>query len=356
MTATRVNELDGLRGIAAIVVALFHFFPRYDQVYGHAFEIPSWTTLGYFGVHLFFLVSGFVIFWTISRAKRPFDFIWSRFSRLYPVFWAAVCITFIAVSIFGPADREVSFRDFLLNLSMIHQYFDVPHVDGVYWTLTLELTFYGWMLMLFMFNQIHQIEKWLLGWIILAALVSNNIFEFDIPSRVKFLFLLDFIALFAAGISFYLIQTGKAKGLTYCVLAASVMSLFVQYSNGEAALLCAIYATFYLAISGRLGFLGYKPFVFMGTISYSFYLIHQNIGYMIINHFYANDWSPLVAIAVSFVVAFLLGVLLTFSIEKPAMTYLRSYYKNNDYIQKTATKLSFFLLGNIRQQNKKPAL
>jgi peptidoglycan/LPS O-acetylase OafA/YrhL len=52
------------------------------------------------------------------------------------------------------------------------------------------------------------------------------------------------------------------------------------------------YATFYFAVSGRLRILKFKPLVYLGGISYSLYLLHQNIGYVIINKFYDVGLSP----------------------------------------------------------------
>jgi len=342
MKTIRLDELDGLRGIAALAIATFHYLFQYDHVYGHMFSVPAWAKLGYFGVHLFFLVSGFVIFWTLSKVERPFDFIWSRASRLYPVYWVAATLTFVVVSIFGLAGRETSVIDLLLNYSMIHEYLGIRHVDGVYWSLTLELTFYAWMLILFFFNQIKNIEKWLFVWIILATLISNEKFGFELPIRLKYLFLLDYIALFSGGICFYIMRSGKATSATYWVLAASILSLFIKHPLNSCITLCAIYCIFYLAISGRLKFLAYKPLIFMGTISYSFYLVHQNIGYIIINKFYANELSPIAGMATALSVALLLAILLTFTIERPAMRYLRNYYKDSNRIQQLANKLSLF--------------
>lgn len=338
MKNVRLNELDGLRGIAALAVVLFHYLYRYDEVYGHAFSVPVWTKYGHYGVHLFFLISGFVIFWTISRAQRPFDFVWSRFSRLYPVYWVAIFITFTIVAIFGLPGREVSAVDLLFNLTMVHEYLGIPHVDGVYWSLTQELTFYAWMLALLVFNKIKHIEKLLLFWIIAATLICNEKFGLELSRRLRYLLLLDYISLFAAGICFYLIKNGTAKTITYWVLGVSVASLFIKYSLEIAGLLCAIYALFYLAISGRLTLLAYKPFVFMGTISYSFYLVHQNIGYLIINKFYAYGLSPYQGMAVALLTALFLATLLTFIVEKPSMSYLRDYYKKNNRIQQIANK------------------
>lgn len=147
----RLLELDGLRGIAAVMVVIYHYFIRYDEIYGHTFKAFPVIEFGKYGVNLFFMISGFVIFWTISKTAKPSGFIWSRFSRLYPVYWAALLITFAVISLCGLPGREISNVDFIYNFLMFHQYFDVKHLDGVYWTLTLELSFYFWMLMLLIF-------------------------------------------------------------------------------------------------------------------------------------------------------------------------------------------------------------
>lgn len=133
MAKARLEEIDGLRGIAAMVVLVYHYLFVYNNLYGHSFFVPEIIRYGQYGVHLFFMVSGFVIFWTVSNSNRDLDFFWSRFSRLYPVFWVSVLLTFSIVSIAGLAGREVSFTDFIVNLTMLHQFLSVPNVDGVYW-------------------------------------------------------------------------------------------------------------------------------------------------------------------------------------------------------------------------------
>ena len=337
----RLSELDGLRGIAALAVVVFHYFYQYDSIYGHSFEISQWTRFGSYGVHLFFMVSGFVIFWTISKVDHPLDFIWSRFSRLYPVFWAAVFLTSLVVFTFGLPGREPRLTDLIVNYFMIHEYLGFKHVDGVYWTLSLELAFYFWMLVLLLLDQTRHIEKWLLGWVVSAALLTYPGLGLELPGIWKKFFLLDYIELFAAGICFYILRQGKGRPMTYLVLAASSLSLFAEYPVGIAFSLLLFYAVFYLAITHRLGFLATKPIVFVGTISYSLYLIHQNIGYVIINGFYANDLPATWAIVTAFTTSFLLAVLLTFKVERPAMQQLRRYYRDHDIRQIAGKLLSF---------------
>lgn len=159
MNQNRLLELDALRGIAALAVVIFHYFYRYNTIYGHE-NLPSdWAYFGQLGVELFFMVSGFVIFWTLNRVDKPLDFLVSRFSRLYPAYWLSVIITFFIVAIFTLPGREVSLTQAILNLLMFHEYLKIPHVDGVYWTLTVELTFYFWMFFLYLSVGFKHVEK-----------------------------------------------------------------------------------------------------------------------------------------------------------------------------------------------------
>ena len=82
--ATRLLELDALRGIAAMAVMGFHYTTLYSHETGHLGELPFEVRYGNYGVHLFFMISGFVIFMTLERTRTAKDFIVSRFSRLFP--------------------------------------------------------------------------------------------------------------------------------------------------------------------------------------------------------------------------------------------------------------------------------
>lgn len=340
MNSRRLTALDGLRGFAALAVAFYHFFYHYNLDYGHQFSVPAVFQFGYYGVHLFFLVSGFVIFWTLSRINHPFDFIWSRFSRLFPVYWVAATITFLIMYFYGPENRVAQLSELIINYSMLQGYLGVRHIDGVYWTLTLELAFYFWMFILFLTRQLPQIDRWLFVWVLVAAALALTDGIELVPMRLRYLLLLDYIGLFAAGICFYRLWDSSANKITYYVLALSLLSLYAQYPLPGAIIITVIYGLFYCAINDKLALFSYKPLVFMGTISYSFYLIHQNIGYTIIQLFYQYKISPYLGIACALFTGLVLGTLLTYTIEKPAMGYLRKLYKENSLLNKIANKIS----------------
>ena len=58
------------------------------------------------------------------------------------MFWACCTLTFIVTLLLGGAYFSVSAPQYAVNLTMLSGFFDVPSVDGVYWSLFVELRFY----------------------------------------------------------------------------------------------------------------------------------------------------------------------------------------------------------------------
>ena len=106
----RFAELDAFRGVAVLMVVVYHYAFRYDAL-AHEAGLPGhdagldldWARPGGYGVHLFFMISGFVICWSLSTADGLRGFALSRFSRIYPAFWIAALATFGVVHAFGEA-------------------------------------------------------------------------------------------------------------------------------------------------------------------------------------------------------------------------------------------------------------
>src|SRR4051794_7843634 len=142
---SRLAALDGLRLLAAFAVLSFHYTgirtPFWDTPAHVVFpSLNELTRYGYLGVELFFMISGFVILMTAYN--RPIEsFVGSRVARLFPAYWAAIAVTF-TLQQFWTGGRQPSFVDALVNLTMIQDAFDIPHVQGAFWTLWIELKFY----------------------------------------------------------------------------------------------------------------------------------------------------------------------------------------------------------------------
>ena len=138
----RLAQLDILRGFACLMVLLFHYTSKYAEI----FSTDITTKLldfkyGGLGVDLFFIISGFVIFLTIKKNTIPIEFVYKRFSRLYPTFWICVLITFFIIKSSDLVNYHRSFYELLINLTMVPDLFGVKRVDGVYWSLIPELFF-----------------------------------------------------------------------------------------------------------------------------------------------------------------------------------------------------------------------
>lgn len=328
---SRLVAVDALRGLAAMAVVLFHFTTRFTELYP-ADSAPSVSfPYGYLGVNLFFIISGFVIFMTLEKTRHPMDFVVSRFSRLFPTYWAAVAITFATVSLFGLPGKEVTLLQAAGNLLMVHGLLWIPHVDGVYWTLEIEMLFYAWMLLLHSAGRMSRIH-WAL-WSLLALRLIYHLAAvwggIELSWTLSRLLILSYIAWFALGISVYLIVRPRGSQSIQAWITAVAASLCITIVDGPplGALAVGLAWAVWAAAAGRAAALSHPVLVFLGTISYPLYLIHENIGWIIERSLLAAGWSFDLAALATLIAIVIVAWLLSAVIEKPALTTIRGYYK-----------------------------
>jgi peptidoglycan/LPS O-acetylase OafA/YrhL len=328
---SRLYELDSLRGIAALIVVLYHYTTRYDEYYGHSIEPLFYFPFGEYGVFLIFIISGFVITLTLDRTKHCSDFLVSRVSRLYPAYWMAITLTALTVWLFTLPGRQVGFIATLINLTMLQDWLAVPRVDGAYWTLTIQLSFYCIMFLIYAFNQMKNLVLIGLLWnsVIILAACAEQYLSVQIPWAIKLFFLLDYGNLFIAGIMFYKLRSHFRVIYLFPIILSVVADYFLR-DGRHCVFISLLYLAFFLLAAGRLSWLGIKPLVFIGSTSYSLYLIHQNIGYVIIRSLYqlgfATRWSTiLVPLTFSLSVASLMYVFL----ERPAMAAMKAKWASS---------------------------
>ncbi|MCU0338856.1 MAG: acyltransferase [Spirosomaceae bacterium] len=333
----RIDTLDSFRGLAALLVVLFHLTLHQSDAIWHF----SW---GCTGVDLFFMISGFVILMTLYRTKSPKDFVFARFSRLYPVYWVAVTITALAMLVgqYG-GYSQISWWEYFTNLSMFQQYFEVRDLDGSYWTLLVEMLFYAAMLALLTTHQLKHTSKFGLGVVLLQLLIHGLVSQYwpQVYATIcKGFPLINHFQLFWAGILFYRIYTQGHSWQRYLglVLAYGVTiflfdkigksNLFVSFE--EYIFIVAFYfVLFYLFVQKRLEWLNNRATLFLGSISYSLYIIHHYLMVGIITIIKDKfGWSFGVASLLALATAFGIAILMTYWIEKPALMYLRKQYKS----------------------------
>ena len=219
----RLNELDALRGIAALLVVFFHFTMKKNN-FDHFFK------LGTTGVDLFFMISGFVIFMSLERISKGIDFAINRLSRLYPTYWFSVTFTFTVFSLVTICKEEFSaiyILKYLGNMTMFQFYLMIPNLDGPYWTLIIEMNFYIILLILFQLKLIKSIN--IISVITCSITIVATIFFGDFNFVKQIIFwapILQFFPLFFAGMVFYKIYNREGKLLQNYLLI--VFCLFCQ--------------------------------------------------------------------------------------------------------------------------------
>ena len=321
----RLQELDVLRGLAAFAVMLFHYTVRYAEVFAPGGPPEHANRLGENAVHLFFMISGFVIFMTLSKTRTALDFIVSRCSRLYPGYWAAVLLTFAVITLAPLPGRTPTAGQLLVNLTMLQSWLRVPPVDGVYWTLAVELSFYAIMLAVFLAGWLRRIEWLVVPWLLLELAWAFLGHHRSLPKIVEVSLLLKFAHLFLAGILFYRLRFEGSTPLRHALLALCFAAHAALHGLTAALFAAAFFAAFYALAANRLSWLAARPLVFLGAISYSLYLVHQNIGYTVMRALAAFPRPLQIAAAVA--LALLLASALTFFVERPGLRAIRDFYK-----------------------------
>lgn len=137
----RFVELDGLRGIAACSVVALHFSTLFDRFFPGHERFPVHFLWGGLGVQLFFMISGFVITVTTTRHPTPARFVRARAIRLYPTYWA--CLTLTVLITWAQNGMTQPWKVTLLNYTMLQSFLRVRDLDGSYWSLAAEITFYA---------------------------------------------------------------------------------------------------------------------------------------------------------------------------------------------------------------------
>ena len=334
-------ELDALRGLAAVAVVLFHYTTRYQQLFGHQESLAASFPWGHYGVDLFFMLSGFVILMTLERTAESWKFAWGRFSRLYPTYWAAAALTFVIVSACGLPGQEVSVGEALVNLTMVQASLGTPHIDGAYWSLQAELIFYGNMLVLYRLGAFQRPAVTVVCWLALACgvhlLQSYAVTAWPLGaallSKLATIGSLKFIPLFGIGVLFYAMQRpekgsephrdGKFLKLSRVGLVGCLVAIGCWEGTTTLVIDTLLATLLWLAISRRLPMLASRPLVWLGAISYSLYLTHQNIGYVLIRNLESLEIGPLKAIVIAIAVALCLGGCLHRWIERPSIQQFR---------------------------------
>lgn len=363
----RYYELDLLRLLAALSVLLFHFaFRGYAADHLNPVRYPALEPVakyGYLGVELFFIISGFVVLMSAEH-KTVRQFVVSRVVRLYPAFWVACTLTFVVLKVFGPHPggphpgsfpaspyMEVYGRQYLFNLTMLQYFFGQRDIDGVYWTLTYEMLFYGLVVLLIALRGMPRLPLLIGCWLAYGVLSETT--APDAPLNT--LLFPKYSPLFCAGMLFFRLAQHRMAHhrlpqrrlphhpapiwqLYALLLFSWVMALrnALAYAEEQQAYFHTYFSPevvggaitgFYLifwAIARRTVDLGRFPgLAVAGALTYPLYLLHHNIGYVLFGRLghLVEPYPLLMGLTVGML---LMAYALHRLVEKPMSRWLRS--------------------------------
>ncbi len=316
------------RGIAALTVVLDHYTAHYRRYFGGADALPVAFPFSQYGVELFFMISGFVILMTLEHSKTAKDFAFSRFSRLFPAYWATVILTTFISTVLWQPRYPFWARGFVVNMTMIQEYVGIPNADDAFWTLAVELGFYAVMLAIFVVGGLRRIELIALGWLglMVGAFTFSRVTGAELPQQANLILVLHWANLFIAGMMFYRWYRGVAGARTAVILAGCLAIEVVLRGVTSALFVAGFFGLFALAVGGRVRWLCQKPLLWLGAISYSLYLIHLNTGYYVLNTLQATGLSPFQTVLGGLLIIFALSSIFTYGIERPSLKALRQWY------------------------------
>ena len=312
---TRLREVDLLRFIAAAAVMLFHYTARLNPAWGADVtpasvfpQLSQFTRYGFLGVELFFLISGFVILMT-AWGRKVGEFTIARFTRLFPAYVFAVIFTTIIVTAFSRIGNDPGPLQILTNMTLLQEPLGIASVDGVYWSLLVELKFYFLMACLVAFGVTYRrvvsfMGLWLIATVALqaAAKFGSNLVLW-IMVFVTWIITLSTVAKEAAG-------------------AERIVGVPVNPVTMYAGI-TAIYLVMALVAVGGLRWMSWRRLTTLGVLTYPLYLLHEWIGWVIIDRLHA-DFTPWQTLGITVASMIALAWLVAHFIEAPLSKTVRN--------------------------------
>jgi peptidoglycan/LPS O-acetylase OafA/YrhL len=305
----RLRGVDGLRAIAALWVVLFHI---------HAFSgahiafIPGadlFLRSGSTGVSLFLVLSGFCLYLPFAGYRsarfRTTAFLVRRCRRLLPAYYVSLAFTLAIVLVAGTNLGLSTYRGWpavgqvLTHATMAHIFFPSSFyaLNGAYWSLALE-----WQLYLALPLLIFGIRRWGLAWtagaaiavnigyrVLLLILISEHKVAADsllatavlpnqLPGRwAEFVFGMVAAELYEAGVLARL-RLLWAIPVMAALAGLSVLSVGSQLSHMLfGGVFVVLLAAVLKADNVVATVISWRPLAWLGTMSYSLYLVHQPV-------------------------------------------------------------------------------
>ncbi|GAA4273440.1 acyltransferase [Aquimarina gracilis] len=347
---TKIKVLDGLRGYAALMIVLAHIPQISDTSIGYLFKQAILASkMGYLGVDIFFVLSGFLITRILIMEKKEniFSlkiFYIKRALRIFPIYYLAIIVCGFLFSWEGLGYVSVYLSNYYFSFT------SDPNPLRHTWSLAVEEHYYLlWPIMLYSFRleRVRKIIQFVVPILVVASLVityvifDNTIADNLVYRGTQFRMLsLSIGSVFA----FYEPQIrglSKSLKIKLCIgfvfiyiLSILVHKTIIIDAFPKAAILLVLFSIcsslFFMLIllqEGRKNLINYlftnKVVGFVGRISYGVYLYHYIVFYFFgITDLQLNDTSiPVSGIVLPVFFVFLISTSSYYIFERPLLRY-----------------------------------
>lgn len=266
-----LSSIDGLRGVAALAVCCAHAVNQGPRA--------SFAYYGWLGVYVFFVVSGFVIPYSLWRANYTVKayprFIAKRLVRLDPPYLAsiaaAICLHYVSYlfpQFRGDAPHYTA-KTLLMHLAYLNSFFGgiTTWIIPVYWTLGVEFQYYVLVGLLYPLLASRRTFG-LIALLLLCLAVSG--FQFPLhPHDDQGPLIGHYSLAFLLGMLAFRLHAGLMSSRWF-VLLAVVVTVLLSGTSGAVISLTALGTALIIAfVNFNLSIL-----TWLGSISYSLYLFH----------------------------------------------------------------------------------
>lgn len=318
INSPKIEVLDSLRAFAALSVCIFHFICITGYI--HTKWILDFFYHWQFGVQLFFVISGFVIPWSMYHAnfklKHFFKFAFKRFCRLEPPYLASLLL---AIFILWGRDYFLHTNNFsnLVSLKRVALHFgyliplfeNYKWLNDVYWTLAAEFQYYFLIALLFI--------PLIKSNFFLRVVIGGCMIGFSFIGGPRE-FLPYWLPVFYIGILIFLFKIQKIAKIEFYI-TVSVLFLFSCYHYHLGSVVYMLIAAVAILYYGECKVLILN---YLGKMSYSIYLVHLPIGLTLMNimaHSFFDTYLEKVFVLLSgFVATLISSYIMYLLVERPS--------------------------------------
>ncbi|MET4083606.1 peptidoglycan/LPS O-acetylase OafA/YrhL [Pedobacter sp. UYP30] len=320
----RIASVDMLRAIAALSVCLFHFSNGNPNYFPNGFWLKEVGSIGWAGVQIFFVISGFIIPYSLFANNYKYAdykfFLLRRFARIEPPYFCAIiiCLALNYLSTLSPYFKGEPFKFDFINIALhfgyLNAFFNQNWINPAFWTLAIEFQFY--LLIAALFPLLVHSKVWIRYLVLSAFLISSLLIK-----NGGLIF--GFTPYFVLGILIFYNKT-HLLSTKYCIFLNLLILALIYYNNGIVPCAFAAFACLSLLFIHHYS---NKYLLFIGSISYSIYLIHVPIGGRIINfsmNFVKGNEGRSMILLLAICVVTVMSYIFYKLIEKPSIKLSKS--------------------------------